>query len=807
VALVAVGCVVLGACSPSPPGTAASSTSAPGSTTAPGSGTAASSTTSPAPGAPGGPSALVDPFMGTGVGGASVGAIDTFPGADVPFGMLQWGPDTSPDRAAGGGYSYRDAAISGFSLTHLSGPGCAVYGDIPVLPTVGAIGRRPEGTTASFSHTTEVAHPGSYAVTIGHPQVRVELAVTTRTGLGQFTFSGTGNRNVLFKVADSANGSASSAVAVVGDQEVDGSVVSGQFCGTSGPYELYFAARFDVPFTGFGTWHGSTVVAGSRSSTRAGTGGYVTFGPTTQVVDMQVGVSFVSVADARANIDAEAPGWDVAALEQRATGVWNQLLGRVQVSGGTTAQQQTFYSAMYKSLLHPNVFDDDNGDYIGFDGKVHVATGYTQYTDFSEWDIYRDEIPLLALLAPDQTSDMVTSLLTDAAQGGALPKWVLANSDAGQQNGDSADPIIAGAYALGARNFDVQAALADMVRGATDPTASAGTYLERQDLPEYLSKGYVDADKVDLTSLDYTVGGSETLEYAIDDFAISQLAQAAGATATYGTFIVRAQNWRNLVNRATGYLGARRANGTFPPGPAFQPSPQPDVGQVGFEEGNAIQYTWSVPQNLRGLFDALGGNRAVIGKLDTFFTKLNTSRKQPYDWAGNEPSLGIPWEYDYAGAPWRTQSVVRRIETSLYAATPDGEPGNDDLGAMASWYVWAAIGMYPEVPGRGELVLGSPLFPHVTISLADGRSIVIDAPGASATTGYVQGLEAQGLVPASPACGGASTAGPVPYTCPWLPPSVIQSGAQLDFTVGSRPDTTWASAPSEAPPSFPAPGR
>jgi len=744
--------------------------------------------------------------MGTGVGGASVGAIDTFPGADVPFGMLQWSPDTSPDRATGGGYSYTDSAISGFSLTHLSGPGCAVYGDIPVLPTVGAIGRDPEGTTASFSHATEVAHPGSYAVTIGRPQVRVELAVTTRTGLGQFTFSGTGPRNILFKVADSANGSASSDVDVVGNQEVDGSVVSGQFCGTSGPYQLYFAARFDAPFTGFGTWHGSTVVPGSRSSARAQSGGYVTFGPTTPMVDMQVGVSFVSVADARANIDAEAPGWSITALEQRDTGVWNQLLGKIQVSGGTTAEQQTFYSALYKSLLHPNVFDDDNGDYIGFDGKVHVATGYTPYTDFSEWDIYRDEIPLLALVAPDQTSDMVTSLLTDAAQGGALPKWVLANSDAGQQNGDSTDPIIAGAYAFGARNFDVQAALADMVRGATDPTASAGTYLERQDLPEYLAKGYVDAAKVDLTSLDYTVGGSETLEYAIDDFAISQLAQAAGDTATSSTFIVRAQNWRNLVDRATGYLGARRANGTFPPGPAFQPAPQADVGQVGFEEGNAIQYTWSVPQNLRGLFDALGGNQAVIAKLDTFFTKLNTSRKEPYDWAGNEPSLGIPWEYDYAGAPWRTQAVVRRIETSLYSATPDGEPGNDDLGAMSSWYVWAAIGMYPEVPGRGELVLGSPLFPHVTISLADGRSIVIDAPGSSATAGSVQGLEAQGLVPSSPACGAVGTAGPVPYSCPWLPPSVVQSGAQLDFTIGSTPDTTWASAPSEAPPSFPAPG-
>ena len=189
------------------------------------------------------------------------------------------------------------------------------------------------------------------------------------------------------------------------------------------------------------------------------------------------------------------------------------------------------------------------------------------------------------------------------------------------------------------------------------------------------------------------------------------MAQAAGDTSTYRTFLRRAQNWQNLFDPATGYLAARRADGTFPPGPAFQRSSLPGIGQVGFEEGNAIQYTWSVPQNLRGLFDVLGGNGAVVSKLDTFFTQLNAGRKQPYDWAGDEPSLGIPWVYDYAGAPWQTQDVVRRIVTTLYGPTPDGEPGNDDLGAMSSWYVWAAMGLYPETPGRGELVLAQPPVP------------------------------------------------------------------------------------------------
>ncbi len=752
------------------------------------------------------PSALVDTFVGTGVGGASVGSIDTFPGADMPFGMLQWSPDTTPDRTSGGGYAYKDSAISGFSLTHMSGPGCAVYGDIPILPTVGAVGADPAASRARFSHATEVASPGNYAVTVGRPPVRVELAVTTRTGLGRFSFPGTEQSNVLFKVADSAAGSVRSSVTVVGDREVDGSVVSGDFCDTSGDYRLFFAARFDRSFSDVGTWHGTTVEPGTRTSTRPGSGAYVSFASPTKVVEMQVGISFVSVADARGNIDAERPGWDVGALRRRDTATWNALLGRIRVAGGTVADERTFYSELYHSLLHPNVFDDANGDYIGFDDKVHRALRYTQYANFSLWDVYRSEVQLLAVVAPRQTSDMVSSLLADARQGGGLPKLPVANLESAQLNGDSADPFIASAYAFGARDFDVAAALADMVRGATDPGVKTDDHLERQDLAQYLAQGYVPADTLDLTSLTYTVGASETLEYAIDDSAIAQLAQAVGDTATAQTFLARAQSWHNLVDPATGYLAARRADGSLPPGPAFQRSPLPGIGQVGFEEGNAIQYTWSVPQNLAGLFGALGGDAAVRSKLDTFFTQLNAGRKQPYDWAGDEPSLGIPWEYDYAGAPYRTQDVVRRIVTTLYGPSPDGEPGNDDLGAMSSWYVWAALGLYPETPGRGELVLGSPLFSAITITLGSDRSIVIEAPGASRSTPYVQSLDVGGLGGAGAGCSNSpgTGSGTAPYSCPWLPATVTATGARLDFTLGAAPDPTWGASPTEAPPSFPA---
>ena len=475
---------------------------------------------------------------------------------------------------------------------------------------------------------------------------------------------------------------------------------------------------------------------------------------------------------------------------------WDDFLDRVQVAGGRRVDRATLYSALYRSLLHPNLFSDVNGQYEGFDGRVHVAARGAQYANFSGWDVSRSEIPLLAMIAPRETGAMVRSLLADRAQSGRLPKLAYTDLEAAEMNGDSADPILAEALAFGVRGFDAHEALRDMVSGATLPGTGAGWDAQRQDLDEYLSRGWVERDRRDRTSLDYTVGGSETLEYAIDDYAISRVADTLGDRPTAATFLARAGNWRHLFNPATGYLAARDRTGAFPAGPAFQASPLPGIGQAGWEEGNSIQYTWSVPQDLRGLFDAMGGNAVAIQRLDTFFSQLNTSRKEPYDWAGNEPALGIPWEYDYAGAPWRTQDVVRRIATRLYAPTPNGEAGNDDLGAMSSWYVWAAIGMYPETPGRADLVLASPLFPRVTIRLAGARSIVVEAPRASTSNRYVEQLDVDGT-PRPRRC--VST---THYVCPWLPSTVLATGARLHYTLAATPARSWGAAPTAAPPSI-----
>jgi predicted alpha-1,2-mannosidase len=503
----------------------------------------------------------------------------------------------------------------------------------------------------------------------------------------------------------------------------------------------------------------------------------------------------------------EDPGWSLRTVEAAARQKWNALLGRARVGGGTRADERTFYSALYHSLLHPNVVSDVNGQYAGADGHVHQSQSHTAYANFSEWDIYRSEVQLVALLAPHQAGDMIQSLVDDAQQGGWLPKWAIVGGDASQMNGDSADPIIADAYAFGVRGFNAQAALTAMVKGATQTEPLHYLEIERQYLSQYLSQHYVDAGSLDLDSIDYSDGGSVTLEYAVDDFSIAQLAQDLGNRAVYQTMMQRAHNWEYLFDPATGYIQGRNADGSFPAGPAFQTSMFEDGGQVGFEEGNAIQYTWSVPQDLAALGSLMGGDASAVAKLDTFFTKLNAGRYQPYDWAGNEPSLGTPWEYDYFGAPWRTQKVVRQIATTLYSDHPDDEPGNDDLGAMSSWYVWAAIGLYPVTPGSADLVLASPLFPAVVLTLPDRRTLVLHAPKASDSAPYIHSLKVTGVTPPplAPTCSpGPAAPGPSSgnWNRPWLPASVLRSGGTLTYGLSATADTAWGTAPADSPPSF-----
>ena len=757
------------------------------------------------------PAALVHPLDGTGTGPVNPGTVGEFPGSDVPFGMLQWSPDTSPDAVqAGGGYADADSRINGFSLTHLSGTGCPSYQDVPILPTEGAIGSNPQTTVAAFSHAQEHASPGRYEVRLAPASIAVALAVTTRTGIARFGFPSGTESNVLFKVADSANPVSAARVRIVGHDEVEGQVTSGGFCQTGTNYTLHFVARFDRPFSSAGSWTG-TGAAGNTSCTGPSCGAFVRFDTTTQrAVVMKVAISFVSTHDAEQNLAREDPGWSLARVSDRAAAQWNALLGRVVARGGTAAEEHTFYTALYHSLLFPNIVSDVNGQYAGSDGRVHTARGRDEYANFSEWDIYRSDVQLESLLAPHDVGDMVQSLVDDAQQTGWLPKWAIVGGDESQINGDSADPIIADAYAMGVRNFDVAAALKAMVKGATQNETGHGLEVERQYLSQYLSQHYVNAGALDLTSIDYSIGGSVTLEYAIDDSSIARMASALGERSLASSMLRRAANWEYLFNPATGYIQARGNDGSFPPGPAFETSQLEPGGQLGFEEGNAVQYTWSVPQDLAALASLMGGDAAATTALTTFFTSLNASRDAPYDWSGNEPSEWAPWEFDSFGAPDKTQGTVRAIVNAEYADAPVDEPGNDDLGAISSWYVWAALGFFPVTPGSANLALASPLFASVTLTLPDGRRLVEHAPGAAASRPFVHGLTVAGVsqpapTPGGTRCAASSTPGHgAPsrgWDRPWLPASVLQTGASLSYTLSPSPDPTWASSAADRPPS------
>ena len=727
------------------------------------------------------PTSLVDTFVGT--SGTPVGGpIDTFPGADLRFGMVQWSPDT-PSQNAGGGYEYNDKQITGLSLTHLSGPGCNVFGDFGILPIAGALPSSPATASAPFSHASEQSAPGWYAVSLGEPAVRAELTVTMRTGVGRFTFPATSEANLLVNVASNQAGVLGSGVTIDGSNEISGSATSGFFCGMPDQYTVYFVAQFDRPFRAHGTWQANRLFPDASSAQGPAAGAWLTFDATqNRHVQMKIGLSFVSTAGARANLAAENSGWNLIGVRNRATDKWSAMLRRITIDGGTTVQQKTFYTAFYHTLLHPNVISDVTREYRGFDGRVHhVAAAHAEYANYSDWDIYRTEVPLLALIAPGETSDMMQSLVDAYHQEGWLPRWPLVDGTTSVMGGDSVDAVIGGAYAFGARAFDARAALAAMIKGATStqPPPAQGWYFERWELhDQYLQRGYV-VNTHTTSVAPIPNGASETLEYALDDFAISRLALAVGDGSAYRNFFERSSNWATLFDAATGWIAPRDPDG------AFMQTPLTENGQSGFQEGNAAQYTWMVPQDLRDLIDALGGAHAAAAKLDEFFAQLNAGQDKPYAWLGNEPSIGTPWVYLSAGEPWRAQAVLHEAMTTLYDDTPDGLPGNDDLGTMSAWYVWCAMGLYPQNPAMRYLDIGAPLFRSVRVESPSGITLQISASNAATSAQYVEALRVDGR---------ASNKS-------WI--ALPDRGTvRLDVTLGATAGEGWATGAGDGPPSY-----
>jgi predicted alpha-1,2-mannosidase len=789
----------------------------------------------------GGLAGRVDTFAGTRPGPGSFGGGHNFPGASVPFGMVQWSPDTTPaDRSRRAGYDYRDHHLRGFGLTHLSGAGCSLYGDFPFVPTTEPLRSSPARAGTSllagslqpgFSHAAERAHPGYYSVDLKPargPRIETELTATTRTGVGRFTFGANPHASVLIDAGGSAQADDLAQVEIHPlRREIDGVASSGLFCGQRPRYRVYAAAVFDRPFEAYGTWEGERLGPGSTEAsataapeanprTTAQAGAYATFDTRrNRRVLVHVGLSFVSVEDARANLAAESAKSGFGAVAREAERSWNRSLGRIRVSGGPSRLLDTFYTALYHALLAPRTFSDVGGAYPGMDGLVHRARHRIQYADLSGWDVYRSEIQLLSILAPKRAADIARSLLADADQSGCLPRWPYANGQSMTMVGDSADPILASAAAFGAGRFDRGAALAAMVKGASESCRSAnGEYLERQGLAAYLRLGYVPFDLDTRTRNANSIYGSPdavwasaatTLEYAIDDFAIAQLAaRALHDRATYAAFIGRSASWRNLFDPAAGLIEPRYESGAFP-------SPYDPRGGAGFAEGDSFQYTWMVPQDPAGLIAAMGGRAKAAARLTRFLRRLNGASGATHtDHAllGDEPDLGAPWLYDWMGQPYRTQAAVRRALLTLYDASPDGYPGNDDLGTLSAWYVFGALGLYPAVPGVGLLALGSPLFGRARIALPHGRraTILAHAYRPRRRRGPKRGgrskPEAVAVSPSVAPYVSSLRLDGRSYARPWIMYCALARGGRLSFRLGPGPNRAWGAAASAAPPSF-----
>ncbi|MGH7940612.1 MAG: GH92 family glycosyl hydrolase [Limisphaerales bacterium] len=728
-----------------------------------------------------------NPFCGTTHDGG------LYPGATAPFGMIQWSPD-SGRRPTLAGYNYRDTSIDGFSVDHLSGGGSWYGGNFAFMPiSADGLARAPADRYAfntPFSHEREAASPGYYSVTLDNG-VRVELTATVHDGFGRFTFPSNSPETMVINAGSNINGARNSSVQIdPASRSISGSATGGRFLGHPNYYTLYLYAVFNRPFIRYGTWSGKKLLKGQTKADGRTSGAYVVFDPSrSPTVLARVGISYVSIANARANLENENPvaAFSPNAFERavHAAGKnWNSWLNRIQITGGAAAGKKTFYSIFYHLLLAPTICSDANGQYRGYDGRVHaLPQGHCQYAYFSGWDIYRSDCQFLAMIAPDEASDMAQSLLRDYQQGGTFPRWGLVVQDSGVMDGDPAAPIIAGFHAFGATNFDVHAALAGLVNAATNPAVMAPrTHLfERDGLADYLRLGYVPEDQHGVWRGWGNV--SMTLEYDADDFAISQLAATLGDTRDSAMLLRHAQNWRNLLNPQTGYFQMRRRDGTWAPG--FTNNVLEYDGNRAYQEGTASQYIWMVPFNLKGLADALGGPGAASARLDSFFTRLNAGDDSIYAYMGNEPCLETPWIYDFLGQPWKTQDVVRRVLTQLYSFKPDGYPGNDDLGAMSSWYLWGALGMYPELPGSDVLVLGSPLFPKTVLYLKHGN-VTIEGIGAADISPYVQSLTVNGQS----------------WDKPWIRFSDITHGGRLDYTLASHPNKNWGTAPASAPPSY-----
>ena len=723
----------------------------------------------------------VNPFIGT--GGYPWVCAHNFPGAMVPFGMVRLGPETTStllhERALNtSGYYYDDDQVLGFSHTRMNGTGATDGGHFLVRPALEAIGPRPprKGQSTTFSHSEELASPGYYAVRLPKLGVLAEFTATPRVGIHRYTFRPNTTPHLILDVMNALGGrrSAEGTLRVLPEaKEVEGSVRTfGTFAGRYGGIKAYFVARFGQPFAGFSTWQGNAVSRAPAAAADTRVGVDLGFAPTNrpQVVTLKLAVSYVSIENARANLQAEAAARDFDQVLTEAQRAWEERLKLVRVEGGSDAQKEIFYTALFRTFQMPTVFNDANGDYIGFDRKVHQAAGFQYFTDLSLWDTFRTTHPLYTLLAPKDQQDMLVSLVKMLEQGGWLPRWPSGHGYSNSMLGTPADIVIADSYLKGIRDFDVEQAYQSMRRTALGPTPPRAAFSGREGVAEYLHSGYCPAGLVRNSV-------TRTLEYCWADHAISLLAKALGHDEDADLFGRHALFYRQVWNPGTQYFQPKDAQGRFVE--PFKPLLLTYFDRKGkytrdYVEGSALQWRWGAPFDAEGMIALFKSRDYFVAELDAFFAKsdpaMGAVSPGSYYWHGNQPDIHAAYLFNEAGRPDLTQKWVRWILDHKYGTGYDGLDGNDDAGTLSAWYVLSALGLYP-VAGSDRYQLGAPLFERAELRLRD-KPLVIVAENYAPDRFYARKVVLNGT----------------PLDRAWIKHSEIANGGELRFVMDSEPD-------------------
>lgn len=703
----------------------------------------------------------VNPFIGTDGHG------HTFPGATVPFGMVQLSPDTRKDSWDGcSGYHYSDNQILGFSHTHLSGTGVGDYGDIRLMPTTGKLkldagNSDNDGYRSPFKHENEKAVPGFYSVQLSDYQINVELTTSEHAGFHRYTFPKSKQSHIIVDLFESVTTEQilNSEIRIVNDSTISG---FRQTKGWAANQYCFFYAVFSKPFKSFGIRVNGDVKNQLDNATGNNLVAWVDYETeANEQVLIKVGISAVDIEGAKNNLLKEIPDWKFNKIRKKAEEAWKDELGRIGVEGKSKKDKTVFYTALYHSMLAPNIFSDYDGRYRGHDNIIHTDTNKRRYTVFSLWDTFRALHPLFTIIQRERTKEFINTMLDISEKGGLLPVWELAGNETWCMIGYHAVPVIADAWVNGIKDFDGNMALNAMQQSAMQ---------DQFGLEWYKQKGYIPADKE-------SESVSKTLEYAYDDWCISRMAESIGNDSVRNIFSKRSENYKNLYDPSTRFFRGRQNGGFISP---FDPT------QVNFmlTEANSWQYNFFVPHDVQTHIRLMGGDSIYENMLDQLFSApSDLSGRQQADITGligqyahgNEPSHHMAYLYNYVQKPAKTQKLVKRIMDEMYSDQPDGLSGNEDCGQMSAWYVMSALGFYSVTPASGIYVIGVPRFEEVKIKLENRKTFVVKAKNLTTENCYIKSATLNGK----------------PYFKSFISADEIQQGGELFFEMGNVPSDTF----------------